>query len=354
VFRGLRQCALALLLACLIINATLVATAEFESRNEVRVGNTILNNEIIIVPYQITLFHNQAAAHTDAESLAISPLPMKGSDGFSLDQTSDENTAATETGFFDVQVAPYIAPFDQLPGQVVGGNPSWVTGSGPISFAGIPANTQMTFPDMTMATRRINQSAPTINGTNKTPPTNATNQTIPENSSSNLTMPAANATNKTIPAMNRTNETPTTSKINQMLSTNGTNKTYNSPSSASYDYIIDANNSRPYLPGNLMLVKTVDNQTVVDRVPHKYLQLYATPEEIANRTIMERMWRNVHLNFNMDRAYTGETANPTWICPLKNPYTLMPWYPTTLTVADALSMTMPGTHDKRFMWPVGV
>ena len=108
-----------------------------------------------------------------------------------------------------------------------------------------------------------------------------------------------------------------------------------------------------------MQVKTVknekgENKTVIDRAPKPYLQLYATPEEVANKTIIDRMWRNVHLNYNLDRAYSGETCNPDVICPLKNPLELMPWYPTDLTIIDALKLTRPGTYLKKVMWPVGV
>jgi hypothetical protein len=122
-------------------------------------------------------------------------------------------------------------------------------------------------------------------------------------------------------------------------------------------YEIDANNSIPYYPGNMMLVKNVtndkgENETVVERVPREYMTFVASPEEIANKTILERMWRNVHLNFQLDRAYVGETVYPTWIYPIKDTLTLMPFVPDSVSISDALNMTKPGKLFKRIFWPV--
>ncbi len=309
--KRVRRYAIAVLIVYAIIIAMITpSAAQFELRQELRSGDLLANQETIIVPFQITLFHTQDATCTDAESFGLSPLPTAGGNGFSLAQTSARTATAAETGFFSVQQAPYVLPFDQVPGIVVGDTPSWVARMGPIRFAGLPAGTGMIFPDMTMVTRQINMT---------TPPTNQT-------ATGNLTPGRANNTTDASQAIK-------------------------------YDYIVDANNSKPFLPGNVMLVRTVKNargvnETIIDRVPKKYLQLYATPEEIARRTIMERMWRNVHLNFHMDKAYSGETCYPDLIFPVKDPFALMSYYPTPLTVVDALQVTRPGTHIKKVMWPV--
>lgn len=304
-YRGLeKHAAIGLLLCLLCYAAVQAATAEIESRQALRAGDLLVNTETVIIPPGvITLFHTQAATCTDSEALSLSPLPAAAGGGFSLSQTCDEASVAVETGFFLVEFIPYILPYDEVPGYVIGDSPSWVARPGPISFAGLPADTTMIFPDMTMVTRRINTTAP-----------------------GNLTTESANNSTAASPAIK-------------------------------YDYVIDTNNSKPFLPGNVMLVKTVrnergENETVIDRVPKKYLQFYATPEEVANKTIIERMLRNVHLNFQLDRAYSGETCYPDIICPLKNPLTLMPWYHTGLTVIDAALMTRPGTRLKKVMWPV--
>lgn len=317
-YRRVLQYAVAMLIVVVIIPGLVPASsAQFESRQELRSGDLLVNQETIIVPFQITLFHTQQATCTDTEAFASSPLPTAAGNGFSLAQTSAGTSTAAETGFFSVERAPYVLPFDQVPGIAIRDNPSWVASMGPIRFAGLPAGTGMIFPEMTMVTRRINQSMPAIN------------QTAP----GNLTAGQANQSGG--PA----------------------NRTFNASPSIGYDYIIDANNSKPFLPGNVMLVKTVknargENETVIERVPKKYLQLYATPEEIANRTILERMWRNVHLNFHMDKAYSGETCYPDLIFPVKNPFALMSYYPTPLTVVDAVKVTRPGTYIKKVMWPV--
>jgi hypothetical protein len=312
VYRGLKKhIAIGILLYLLFSIVVPTATAEIETRQELRSGDLLVNMETILIPPALsTLFHTQTAASTDSEALAISPLQGTAGTGFSLAQTCDETSTAAETGFFRVEFVPYFLRYDQLPGYIVGDTPAWVDRMGPISFAGLPADTTMIFPDMTLVTRRINQSMPEINQT----------------ASGNRTAGSVN---------------------------NSTNVSQ----AARYDYILDANNSRPYLPGNVMQVKTIknekgENETVIDRAPQRYRQLYATPAEIANKTIIDRMWRNVHLNFNMDRAYSGETCYPDIICPLKNPFTLMPWLNTGLTVIDALNMTQPGTHLKKVMWPV--
>ena len=122
-------------------------------------------------------------------------------------------------------------------------------------------------------------------------------------------------------------------------------------------YIINNNFSKPYYPGNMMVIKNVTdgrgkNQTVVDRAPRDYMTLIATPEQVANRTIMERMWRNVHLNYNLDLAYSGETCFPDHVYPVKNPYSLMFLIPLNRSNSDALILTQPGRHIKRIFWPV--
>ena len=326
-----------LIVYALIIALVLPTSAQFELRQELRSGDLLVNQETIIVPFQITLFHTQDATCTDTESFGLSPLPTAEGNGFSLSQTSAGTVTAAETGFFSVLQAPYILPFEQIPGIVVGDTPSWVTRMGPIRFAGLPAGTGMIFPDMTMVTRRINMTTPP---TGQTGVSNATSDQVNQNRSAIEKIASGNVT----PGQTNQSNRPV-------------NQTYDASPATKYDYILDVNNSKPFLPGNVMLVRTVKNargvnETVIDRFPKKYLQLYATPEEIARRTIMERMWRNVHLNFQMDKAYSGETCYPDLIFPVKDPFALMSYYPTPLTVVDALQVTRPGTHIKKVMWPV--
>ena len=98
--------------------------------------------------------------------------------------------------------------------------------------------------------------------------------------------------------------------------------------------------------------KKGENQTVIDRAPRDYMTLIATPEQVANKTIMERMWRDVHLNYNLDLAYSGETCYPDHIFPVKNPYAVTFQIPLNRSNSDALILTQPGKHVKRLFWPV--
>jgi hypothetical protein len=123
-------------------------------------------------------------------------------------------------------------------------------------------------------------------------------------------------------------------------------------------YTINANNSIPYYPGNMMLAKNVtneqgENETVLEPVPRDYMTLIASQEEVANRTIMERMWRDVHLKYNLDRAYVGETCYPDLIYPIRETYTLMTFIPDNTSIRDALKIIRPGERLRRIFWPVG-
>ena len=126
-----------------------------------------------------------------------------------------------------------------------------------------------------------------------------------------------------------------------------------------FSYVINNDNSIPIYPGNMMLVKnTTDAEgkdvTTLERPQRPYMTLFASPQEVANKTIMERMWRNVHINYNLDRAYVGETASPDLIYPIKDTYTLMPFVPDSVSISAALNMTKPGMHIRRIFWPVGI
>jgi hypothetical protein len=285
VYRGLKRHAVLVLLLGLVLAATLpAASAEFEFRKEVRAGNLLFNRDIIVVPIARALFHQETLATTDTEAFAMSPLPTTTGEGLSLAQTSSDTVAATQTGLFAVTL-PFIWLPD-YPSQMIGDSPTWAGNSQPISFAGLPQDTMMVFPQMTEITR--------------------------------------------IPI-----------------------------SPGNYDYDINIDNSIPVYPGNVMLSKNTTNArgqtvTTLERPPRPYMTLFASPGEVANKTIMERMWRNVHLNYQLDRAYVGETAYPQLIYPIQDTYTLMPFVPDEVSIDAALNMTQGGRHMRRIFWPVGV
>ncbi len=262
-----------------------IAGAEIEIRRGLRSGNMLYNDEVILAPFQYSIFHRDTAASTDTEAFAITRLSPDADNGITIAQSDASTVAATQTGFFNA-ILPNFRILD-LPGPYIGQGTDWAGAVEPIRPAGLPMNTTMTFPDMTMIVHVDNATG------------------------------------------NRTNASS----------------------------IIDANNSRPLYPGNMMLVRNVTrengrNETELVRVPRDYHKLIATPDYIANRTIMERMWRNVHLNYYMDQAYSGETCFPDLVCPVKNPFTVMYFLPMNRSIGDALILTRPGQHIKKLFWGV--
>ena len=124
------------------------------------------------------------------------------------------------------------------------------------------------------------------------------------------------------------------------------------------NYVIDANASAPMYPGNMMLVKNLRdeqgrNTTVLDRLPGNFWTPFATAEDIANKTILQRMWANSHIIYKMDKAYAGETCFPTLICPYKDIATLFPQVPDKDIINASLNMTHSGMHMRKIFWPVG-
>jgi hypothetical protein len=286
VLRWLKRYAIIVLMVNIILLVAIpAADAELEIRNELRAGDLLYNGETILAPFQITIFHGQTLAATDAEALATSPLSVTGDGGFSIAQTNDRSVAATQTGFFNVLFPNFrIVNF---PTEPIGQGLGWVQDIQPIRIAGLPQNTAMIFPPMTEITRIDN----------------------------------------------------------------GTGRANNT------SYTINNNFSKPYYPGNMVVIKNVTNekgknQTVIDRAPRDYMTIIATPEQVANKTIMERMWRDVHLNYNLDLAYSGETCFPDQIFPVDNPYAVTFQIPLNRSNSDALILTRPGMHIKRLFWPV--
>jgi hypothetical protein len=308
VLRWLRRYAILALQVCLALSASLpVAESELEVRSELRAGDLLFNTETILAPFQISIFHGQTLAATDTEAFAISPLTVNGDSGFSLAQTSDRTMTATQTGFLDVHFPNFrIVDFPTAP---IGQGLAWVQDVQPIRIAGLPQNTAMIFPAMTEITR-------------------IDNRTGLENYTSN---------------------------------NSSSNPRYNSSNNTSYDpgYIINNNFSKPYYPGNMMVVRNVtndkgENETVIRPATRDYMTIVATPQQVANKTIIERMWRNVHLNYFLDWSYSGETCCPDQIWPVKNPYAVTFHIPLDRSNRDALILTRPGQHIKRLFWPVAV
>lgn len=281
--RGLKKYAAIVLLICIVAAASLPpATAEFEIRKEVKAGDLLFNDDITAIAILRLIFHQEKLANTDTETFAMSPLSTATDNGLTMAQASALSTAASHTGLITTLRYSWV-PYDI--GDKIGDSPYWAANVEPINFAGIPPNSMMIFPQMTMIKRMPN---------------------------------------------NMGND---------------------------FDHIIDANSSLPMYPGNMMLVKNVTdehgrNTTAFERLPRDYWTPNASSQEIANKTILKRMWANAHIVYIMDKAYIGETCSPTLICPYKNISTFMPLVPDDVAINGALNMTRQGMHMRKIFWPV--
>jgi hypothetical protein len=76
----------------------------------------------------------------------------------------------------------------------------------------------------------------------------------------------------------------------------------------------------------------------------------ASPAQINNTSIVERLWRNSHLGHLLPYAYEGDAAYPSWLMPVKNPYGLMEMQCPTNVFSLALDKTRPGSYLIRSFW----
>jgi hypothetical protein len=171
-------------------------------------------------------------------------------------------------------------------GEMIGDIPEWAGRVKPINIAGIPQDSMMVFPSMTMIKR----------------------------------MPGGDTNNRR--------------------------------------YIIDANASLPMYPGNLIPVENLQRERGNDTATpgHTYMDIwspYVPVTEIANKTIIERMWANARIIYKLDTAYVGETCYPDYIWPVKGTSILIPTTPDEVVISGALNMTHEGMHMRKIFWPVG-
>ena len=59
-------------------------TAEFEFRKDVRIGDTLYNSEMTILPIFRAIFYQEMLATTDTEAFAMSPLPTAAGNGLAI------------------------------------------------------------------------------------------------------------------------------------------------------------------------------------------------------------------------------------------------------------------------------
>lgn len=88
----------------------------------------------------------------------------------------------------------------------------------------------------------------------------------------------------------------------------------------------------------------VSDVTAPQNLNYADFNFAATPAQISNMSLVERMWRNAHRGGTMGKAYAGITAAPTWIDPLSTPADIVTvgehWY----LLQSALNMCVPGTQ----------
>ncbi len=78
----------------------------------------------------------------------------------------------------------------------------------------------------------------------------------------------------------------------------------------------------------------------------------ASPEQIDNTSIVDRLWRNTHQGSIMDYIYEGDAAYPQWIAPYKNPLILIDCGDSLSTMKFALKMTRAGTFLVPSFWSI--
>lgn len=280
--RGLKRLAVLVVLVLIVVNASLVqAIAEFESRGEIRTGNVIYNSETTAIAILRAISHRETLARTDTETFAMSPLSGTDGKGLTIAQTSADTMVATQTGFIATLRYSWV-PYDI--GDKIGDSPEWAANVKPINIAGIPADSMMIFPSMTMIRR----------------------------------MPVDEAGNSS--------------------------------------YIIDANASLPMYPGNLMSVENASVEqgtTAPGHTTGDFWTPYLPASEVANKTIIQRMWANAQIIYKLDDAYIGETCFPDHIWPVKSASIMIPMVPDDIVITGALNMTRDGMHMRKIFWPVG-
>jgi hypothetical protein len=126
------------------------AMAELESRREIRAGNVLYNSDTTIIAILRAISHQETLARTDTETFAMSPISTAAGGGLTLAQTSADTVVASQTGFTATLRYAWV-PYEI--GDKIGDSPEWAANVAPISFAGVPRDAMMIFPQMTVIKR---------------------------------------------------------------------------------------------------------------------------------------------------------------------------------------------------------
>lgn len=294
-YRGLNRYLAVALLVSLIVAITIApASGEIEKRLEVRSGDLQLNVETIFLAPNQTIFHTDTATTSDSSSLAISfpqALPFSTAGGSSV--AASTGPAITQTS-------------DQA---LISSSTGFFSSNWPYSDF-------------------VNNAGEEIGGN--------IGAGHPVRISRLAGVPAG--TMMVFPSM---------VEITRVSGDSGQNPGYS----------VNTKNLAPYYPGNMMNITTSNksgvNKTVLQAAHQSYMDYGAPKQEIANKTVMERMWVAAHLNFNLDKMYVGETCSPVLIAPMEPTFGTMNYGVNhTTVIRTALSLTRPGKHIKRVFWDI--
>lgn len=279
----------AVLLLCAAVMPFIVYGTE--SRPELWYGNTVFGIDFVDSGISQQLFHRSTLATSDQEAMAIS-FPAGLGDTVAapaIAQTCADTVTATSLGFFN-------SNFQFCPVVNVGAVPVGVGQFGkasPVTMARFAAPSLL-FPEMTVEGNLL------ANGDYK------------KMASTGITLPPAQA---------------------------GT--TYDTIRGLSYQ---EKNQSATGFSAREKGLPVILSGHTLDFV--------ATPGQINNTSVTERLWRNSHQSNALNYLYEGEAARPTWIAPAKNPYELIDCGESSKAIKSSIEMTRPGKYLTRSYWSI--
>jgi hypothetical protein len=278
----------AMIIVLLVILATMPASAT-EARPEVIYGNTVFGVDFIDSGMSQVLLHRETLATTDQEALAISFPAGSGvaSVAPAIAQTSSGTVTAASLGFFTSNFQ--FCPAVNIGAPAVGVGQFAVPS--PVTTAKFSGHSLM-FPEMTVEGNLL------------------ANGNVSKMSDTGITLPPSQA-----------------------------NNAYDTVRGLSY---LEKNQSAQGFEAREKGLPVILSSDTVD--------FEATPGQINNTSIVDRLWRNTHQANALNNLYEGEAARPTWIAPARNPYELIDCGIASDAIKSALEMTRPGKFLTRAYW----
>ncbi len=257
-----------------------------EARPEVIYGNTVFGLDFINSGMSQELLHRNTLATTDQEALAIS-FPVGPGIAPAIAQTSSGTVTAASLGFF-------ASNFQFCPAVNIGAPAVGVgqfAAPYPVTTAKFSGHSLM-FPEMTVEGNLLG------------------NGNLSQMVDTGITLPPSQA-----------------------------NNAYAGVRGLSY---LEKNQSAQGFEAREKGLPVILSGHTVD--------FEATPDQINNTSIVDRLWRNTHQANALNYLYEGEAARPVWIAPAKNPYELIDCGIASDAIKSALEMTRPGKFLTRAYW----